>query len=104
MVSVDDIRDKFPNKKILRIIGDPTYKAINELREAIYSNAAVIPKPLEGAGVLATLAYSWTQQFMLTLLQQPTQGQRTQAHMHNMGQATQQRHEPTQMQSTRRGG
>ena len=86
-MSVDDIRDKFPNKKILRIIGDPTYKAINELREAIYSNAAVIPKPLEGAGVLATLAYSWTQKFMLTCRQRPTQVQRSQAQSHSMGQA-----------------
>ena len=34
---------------------------------------------------MATLAYSWTQQFMLTLLQRPMQGQGGKAHIHNIG-------------------
>ena len=42
-MSVEDVRKKFPIKNIPNTIGDPTYKAINELREALYSNAAVIP-------------------------------------------------------------
>ena len=47
-MSVEDIRAKFPIKNILRIIGDPTYKAINKLREDMYANAAAIPKNLGG--------------------------------------------------------
>ena len=45
---VKDIRAKLPIKMILGIIGNPTYKAINKLREALYANAAAIPKMLRG--------------------------------------------------------
>ena len=45
---VKDIRAKLPIKMILGIIGNPTYKAINKLREALYANAAAIPKNLRG--------------------------------------------------------
>ena len=34
-MSIEDIRAKFPIKTIPAIIGDPTYKAINEVREAL---------------------------------------------------------------------
>ena len=45
---VEYIKEKFPIKTILRIVGDPTYKAINELREAMYANAAAIPTTIGG--------------------------------------------------------
>ena len=45
---VEDIKAKFPIKNILRIVGDPTYKTINELREAMYANAAAIPTTIGG--------------------------------------------------------
>ena len=47
-MSVKDIRAKFPIKIILAIIGEPTYKAINEVWEAMYANSAAIPKTLGG--------------------------------------------------------
>ena len=46
---VEDIREKFTIKTTPKIIGDPTYKAINDLREALYANAATIPTMLGGA-------------------------------------------------------
>ena len=48
---VKDIRETFPIKTIPNIIGEPTYKAINELREALYANAAAIHTMLGGGGV-----------------------------------------------------
>ena len=45
-MSVKDARETFPIKNITHIIGDPNYKAINELREAMYANAAAIPTTL----------------------------------------------------------
>ena len=47
-MSVEDIREKFTRKTILLIIGETTYKAINEVREALYANAAAIPTTLGG--------------------------------------------------------
>ena len=47
---VEYVRAKFPIKNIPNIIGEPTYKAINEIREALYLNAAVIPTMLGGGG------------------------------------------------------
>ena len=44
---VEDIREKFTIKTTPKIIGDPTYKAINNLREALYANASAIPTTLE---------------------------------------------------------
>ena len=55
-MSVEDVRAKFPIKNIPYIIGEPTYKAINEIREALYLNAAVIPTMLGGRGAISTLA------------------------------------------------
>ena len=46
-MSVEDVRVKFHIKNITNIIGEPTYKAINELREALYLNVAAIPTTLE---------------------------------------------------------
>ena len=37
-----------PIKTTPKIIGEPTYKAINELQEALYANVAVIPTTLGG--------------------------------------------------------
>ena len=45
-MSVKDARGTFPIKNITHIIGDPNYKSINELREAMYANAAAIPTTL----------------------------------------------------------
>ena len=45
---VEDIREKLPIKTIPNIIGEPTYKAINELREALYANGSAIPTALRG--------------------------------------------------------
>ena len=42
-ISVEDVREKFPIKNIPNMIDDLTYKAINKLREALYTNAAAIP-------------------------------------------------------------
>ena len=42
------IREKSPIKTTLKIIGDPTYKAIKKLREAMYSNAAAISTTIGG--------------------------------------------------------
>ena len=47
-MSVEGIRSKFPIKSILTIIGEPTYKAINEVQEALYKNAAAILATLRG--------------------------------------------------------
>ena len=44
---VEDLRAKFPIKNIPNVIVEPTYKAINELREALYLNVAAIPTTLE---------------------------------------------------------
>ena len=49
-MSVEDIKSKLPIKIIPIIIGDPTYKAINELREALYENAADIHTKLGEGG------------------------------------------------------
>ena len=49
-MSVKDIRAKYPIKTIPKIIGEPTYKAINDLREALYVNAAAIPTTIERDG------------------------------------------------------
>ena len=57
---------------------------------------------LSGEAETDTLSYSWMHQSMLTLLPLRMQDQWSQSHMHNMDQATQQRHEPTLMQSTRK--
>ena len=47
-MSVEDIREKSPIKNILAMIGEPTYKAINKVQEALYANAAVILTTLVG--------------------------------------------------------
>ena len=47
-MSVKEIRAKFPIKTILKILGEPNYKAINELIEVLYANAASIPTTLGG--------------------------------------------------------
>ena len=63
---VEDIREKFLIKTIPNIIGEPSYKAINDLRGALYENASAIPKTLGGGrGKMATLAYSWKHQSMI---------------------------------------
>ena len=49
-MSVEDIREKLPIKTIPNRIGEPTYKAINEMREALYVNAATIPTTIGGEG------------------------------------------------------
>ena len=49
-MSVEDIRGKFTIKTIPAVIGSPTYKAINEVLEALYANAAAIPTTLGGGG------------------------------------------------------
>ena len=45
-MSVEDIRAKLHIKDIPRIICEPTYKAINKLRENLYKNVAAIPMML----------------------------------------------------------
>ena len=45
-ILVKDIREKFPIKNTPKIIGDPTYKSMNEMREVLYANAASIPTTL----------------------------------------------------------
>ena len=47
-MSDEDIREKFPIKTIPKIIGEPTYKAINKLMEGLYANASTIPTTLRG--------------------------------------------------------
>ena len=47
---VEDVRDKFAIKTITNIIGEPTYKAINNLREVLYANTAAIPTTSRGGG------------------------------------------------------
>ena len=47
-MSVENIMAKFPIKNDLEIIGEPTYKAINKLREVLYANASTIPTMLGG--------------------------------------------------------
>ena len=82
---VKDIRSKLPIKTIPKIIGELTHKAINELRWALYANAAAIPPTLRRGGEISALAYSWTQKSMLMLLPLPTKDQQSQSYMHNMG-------------------
>ena len=53
-ISVEDVRAKFPIKNIPNIIGEPIYKAINGLREALYANAAATPTALRGGGSMLT--------------------------------------------------
>ena len=45
---VEDIREKLPIKNIPAIIGETTYKAINEVREALHANAVAIPTTFGG--------------------------------------------------------
>ena len=45
---VEDIRAKLPIKNIPKIIGENTYKDMNELREALYSNPSAIPTTIGG--------------------------------------------------------
>ena len=45
---VEEIRAESPIKTIPEIIGEPTYKAINEVREALYTNSAAILMNLGG--------------------------------------------------------
>ena len=47
---MQEVRDKFPIKTTPNRIGELTYKAINELRGALYANAANIPTMLRGRG------------------------------------------------------
>ena len=49
-MSVEDVRSEFPIKTIPIIISDPTNKAINDLREALYANAAAISAIIRGGG------------------------------------------------------
>ena len=42
-MSVEYVRAKLTIKTIPNIIGETSYKAINEIREALYGNAAAIP-------------------------------------------------------------
>ena len=48
VILLEDVREKLPIKTIPNVIGDPTYKAINELREALYVNAADILTTIGG--------------------------------------------------------
>ena len=47
-ISVKYIRTNFQIKTISRIIGEPTYKTIKNLWEAMYANASAIPTTLRG--------------------------------------------------------
>ena len=47
-ISVKGIREKFPIKTTPEIIGEPTYKAINEVQMVMYINAASILTTLGG--------------------------------------------------------
>ena len=42
-MSVEDVRAKLPIKTIPNLIFQTSYKAINEMREALYGNASAIP-------------------------------------------------------------
>ena len=57
-MSVEDVRAKLPIKTIPNLIFQTSYKAINEMREALYGNASAIPMKLGGrGGAVATLFY-----------------------------------------------
>ena len=43
-------RAKPPIKTIPKIIGEPNYKAINEMREALYANSSATSTSLGGGG------------------------------------------------------
>ena len=62
---VEDVRAKFPIKNIPNVIVEPTYKAINELREALCENTAAIPTTLGGGVAMAALVYLWMHNSML---------------------------------------
>ena len=47
-MSVKEIRVKLPIKNIPEIIGNPTYKAINEVQKALFENASATPTTLGG--------------------------------------------------------
>ena len=49
-MSVEYIRAKFRIKTTPNIIGDPTYKAINDTRDVLCANAAAVPMTLGGRG------------------------------------------------------
>ena len=55
-MSVKCAREKFQIKNILTIIGDPTYQAVNEMKEVLYYNAAAILKNI-GGGVMGVWDY-----------------------------------------------
>ena len=55
-MSVKCARETFQIKNILTIIGDPTYQAVNELKEVLYDNAAAILKNI-GGGVMGVWDY-----------------------------------------------
>ena len=56
-ISVEDVRAKLTIKDIPNIIGEPNYKAINEIREALYENEAAIPTKIGGGVATATSDY-----------------------------------------------
>ena len=105
-MSVEDVKAKFPIKTIPNMIGGPAYKAVNEMRQVMYANAATIPTTprVGGGGKIAAMGCSWTQQCMQTCKIRHTQDLRIQAYMHNMGPVTQQRRKPTRMQYKKRSG
>ena len=49
-MSVEYVRAKLTIKTIPNIIGETSYKAINEIKEALYGNVSGIPMELEGGG------------------------------------------------------
>ena len=57
---VKDRRWELPIKNAPTMIDEPTYKAINDMMEALYVNANSIPATL-GGGAMAKSDYSWMQ-------------------------------------------
>ena len=45
---IEGVRAKLIIETIPNTFGDPTYKAMNELREALYANAASVPTTIRG--------------------------------------------------------
>ena len=68
-MSVEEIREKLPIKNIPAIVGEPTYKAINKVREALYENSGAIPTTLgrERNGHIGLIMYAEVYANVLTM-------------------------------------
>ena len=70
VLSVDDVVDKLPMKKMPKIYRDPDYGNINRMMQLLYGNAASLPTTL-GGGQHGHIDIIMTPQLYTTLANTP---------------------------------